>query len=54
MNFENVDFQTNDGENASRRRWQQVLDFGCAAEAGGRRAVQPTEAPMSPAFEVIP
>jgi hypothetical protein len=54
MNFEAVNFWTNDSESASQRRWQQVLDFGCPVGERGQRAVRLAEAPMQPAFEVIP
>jgi hypothetical protein len=54
MNCEIANFQANDSESASRRRWQQVLDFGCVAEERGQRAVRVAEASTPPAFEVIP
>jgi hypothetical protein len=54
MKFETVNSRTNDSESASRRHWQQVLDFGCPAEERGQRAVRQAEASPRPAFEVIP
>jgi hypothetical protein len=54
MNFETVNFQTNDSECTSQRRWQQVLDFGCPVEERGQRAVWQAEASTRTAFEVIP
>jgi hypothetical protein len=54
MNFELVNFQTNDSERASQRRWQQVLDFGCPVAERDPMIAWQASVPVNPASDVMP